>query len=73
MRRAMTHSAMVFASVLTIVALAGCGSGSGKTAATPPLHARSGAWGWAAGTGRRHAHNGTARRSYAGNGHDSCG
>ena len=36
MRRAMTHSAMVFASVLTIVALAGCGGGSGKTAATLP-------------------------------------
>ena len=36
MRRAMTYSALVFASVLMIVALAGCGGGSGKTAATPP-------------------------------------
>ena len=35
MRRAMTHSALTFASVLTIVALAGCG-GSGKTAASIP-------------------------------------
>ena len=36
MRRAMTQSALVFASVLMIVALAGCGGGSGKTAATVP-------------------------------------
>ena len=36
MRRDMTHSALTFASVLMIVALAGCGGGSGKTAATLP-------------------------------------
>ena len=36
MTRAMTRSALVFASVLTIAALAGCGGGGGKTAATVP-------------------------------------
>ena len=37
MRRAMTHSALTCASVLMIVALAGCGGGGGgKTAGPPP-------------------------------------
>ena len=36
MRRAMAQSALTFASVLMIVALAGCGGGGGKTAGPPP-------------------------------------
>ena len=37
MRRAMTRSALLCASVLMTVALAGCGGGSGKTAALMPV------------------------------------
>lgn len=36
MRRTIVHSALVFASVLLIIALAGCGGGSKKTTATTP-------------------------------------